>query len=442
MRYHTPTEIVATRLPANGSRFRLTAHSRVLTVLCIGLLVGCQAGGPKTLVAEAPLPGTGTITVAIYPYVPDQTAFTDAINDAWGQLAGAPPLQFVAYDCYSGDPPANLDVFVFDGIYLSHLAASGQLRPFQPGEISDESDILNYALEGAKYDGTLYGIPQIGCTNILYYREGDTAVQNATGLTTLYAALGDATYTTAKPPLGQGFMMDFSGGTTSACTYVAANESHTNSFTQDPPLPPYTDLNAPTLDNLRTMVKMAGVAQASYGETSDYQRAQWFNQGYGRAMVGFSEAMSQMGTILDDVELKEMPLADASGAALYYVDIVGVNSAVAGTIDEQWAVELADIMASHDVLIEAFDNSGNPQYLYPVRNSVFETLSATYPKYGRMWAIVQDLNPVAFRLGTDVRTWLADNKNGIQAQILDVTMPQLSELSGTAKAASATRKPD
>ncbi|MEM1329439.1 MAG: thiamine pyridinylase [Planctomycetota bacterium] len=393
----------------------------VLSILVIG---GCRSTSPQTLSTDHALPGTGTITVAIYPYVPNPQAFETAIANAWAGISGAPPLQFVSYDCYSADPPANLDVFVFDGIYMTHLASTGQLRPFQASEISSPSDLLNYAYQGAEYDGAVYGIPQIGCTNILYYRSGDSGVADATGLTTLYTALGDAAYTTAKPPIGQGFMMDFSGGTTSACTYVATYEAYTNNFSQDPPLPPYTDLDPSVMDNLHTMVKMAGTAQASYSETSSYERAQWFNQGYGRAMVGFSEAMSQMGTILDDVELKEMPLADASGASLYYVDIVGVNSSVVGTDDEVWAVQLADLMASHDVIVAAFENGGTPQYLYPVRESVFSTLSAGYPKYARLWEIVQDLNPVAFRLGSDVRTWLSDNKSEIRSQILSISSEQ------------------
>lgn len=163
---------------------------------------------------------------------------------------------------------------------------------------------------------------------------------------------------------------------------------------------------------------MAGVAQASWSDQVDYQRAVWFNQGSGRAMVGFSEAMSQMGDILDNVRFKEMPMANAAGFSLFYVDIVGINSTVVGTSDEPWALKLANLISSHDYITDVFENDGEPQYLYPVRRSVFETLGASYPKYADLYDLVQNVNPAAFRLGPDVRTWLADNKSEIRCEIL------------------------
>ena len=131
--------------------------SVVLVSLAV-LLSGC-ASQQKTQAFE--VSGDGTLTVALYKYVPNIEAFKTAVTTVWNELTDAPPIKFVDWDCYVNDPPANLDVFVFDGLYMSHYAESGFLRPLKAGEVSNEGDLLAYSVEGSKYKGTLYGIPQI-----------------------------------------------------------------------------------------------------------------------------------------------------------------------------------------------------------------------------------------------------------------------------------------
>lgn len=368
-----------------------------------------------------------TLTVGLYPYVPNLTQFQTVITTAWDELDTGVDLDFVKYDCYSNDPPPSLEVFVFDGIFLSYFATatSNYLRPFSTWEISNFDDYLPYAIEGAQYGGEYYALPQIGCTNILFYRSGDEKMSDVNTLGDLWTALGPATYTWPEPPQGTGFMMDFSGGTTDACTYIAAYESYYNSYTTTPPTPSASNLDQNVLANLSLMVQMAGPAQAAWVVPFDdpYQRAQWFDSGAAEAMVGFTESMSNMPDHLSTTRFKEMPLGGNPDFSLFFVDVVGVNSNVVGTTLEDYAVQLANLMTSTAVIVDTF-STGAPsgaQYLMPVRSSVFVQLGAVFPQYQAMYDLVLSLNPKFFRLGPTSRNWLNMNKDGIRQVILSLS---------------------
>ncbi len=68
-----------------------------------------------------------TLNVALYEYVPDPIRFKKAVETEWNKKEPNIKLNFVDWDCYSQDPPKDLDVFVFDAIYLSHFVKEGYL---------------------------------------------------------------------------------------------------------------------------------------------------------------------------------------------------------------------------------------------------------------------------------------------------------------------------
>src|SRR5215203_2651759 len=62
--------------------------------------------------------GPAVLNVALYPYVPRLDQFKTVISAAWAQQMPNVTLNYVDWDVYSQDPPKDLDVFVFDGIFL------------------------------------------------------------------------------------------------------------------------------------------------------------------------------------------------------------------------------------------------------------------------------------------------------------------------------------
>lgn len=393
------------------------------------LLPGMQAAdvsnGGMASVGNLDDGATATMTLAIYPYVPRPKQFEIVIREAWNKAEPGVTLKFVDWDCYSTDPPRDLDVFVFDAIFLSYFQKKGFLAAIKLDEARDPGDFLAYALEGTELAGTLYGIPQLGCASILFYRQGDQQLTDAETLSAVVKAIGECTYTTEIPPSGTGLMVDISGGTTAACYYLDAVEDIYGKYTDTPPLPPDNTLINPWgIHNVRKLLRMASVKQAKYyNDENPYQRGTWFARGRGRAMIGYTETMSAMDEkALKTVSFKPMPFSDGTGVSLFYSDIIGINSAVTDPEKRRLALKLANLMASTQVVVDCFrptPENNYPQYLMPVRHSVFYILGKEFPIYNKMYQMVIKCDPHLFRIGPDSKTWLKALKGDIKDQVFN-----------------------
>lgn len=365
------------------------------------------------------------ITVGLFPWVPRMDQFENAIKTAWKQAGYQETLKFVGQDKWDGgydmDPPADVDVFVFDAIFLSDFQKAGYLALLEENEVDNLSDLLKYAAEGSKIDGKLYGIPQLGCASILFYRQGDEPLETASSLVELADILGQCQYTGEKPPKGEGLMIDVSGGTTAACLYIDTVEDIYGQYTINPPLPLEANrINNWAISNLRNVIAMASTENAQYyNDEEAYIRAKWFAEGYGRATIGYTEALSAMGNARDKVAFKLMPFSSrpGGGVSLFYADIIGINSK---TKHKALALKLANLMASKEVMIKSIGSNKDydyPQYLMPVRHSVFKTLSENFPLYEKMYQLVTQTNPKLFRLGNHAKEWLHKMKHTVKQTI-------------------------
>ena len=393
-----------------------------IVLFALTLFTGCSE-------EDAPVESNGVnaMNVAIYPYVPRPEQFKNELREKWADLHPDIELNFIEWDCYSQNPPDSLDVFVFDGIFLSNFVQNGYLLPLQQSDIDNFGDFLPYAINGCKdtNDATAYyyGMPQIGCAYMLYYRKGDSELANANSLSEVYTSIGTATYSSVVPPFHKGLLMDMSGGTTNACLYEEASIDNGVPYSWNPPMPSYTDLDADVVSNLRSCTSMGGTQQVKYYSDTAYARGYWFMNGSGKGMVGFTETMSVMTDSLSKMYFKLMPLSNTNEENLFYIDVVGINANISDN-KKSLALELANLMASSDYMIDAFGPStsdSNPQYLMPVRQSVFNTLKSEWPMYAVMDSIVNSCSPNVFKLGSDSRTWLSDNKSQIRDTI--TTLP-------------------
>jgi len=359
------------------------------------------------------------LTVGVYPWVPRVDQFKQAIEEAWKTKHPDISLKFSKnWDGGYNDNPSQLDVFVFDAIFLSNFREEGYLAYIEDNEVDNLSDILKYAVDGSRSGDELYGIPQLGCASILFFRKGDEQLEKASSIAELVNVLGQCQYTNEKPPKNERLMVNVSGGTTAACLYVDTVEDVYGKYTINPPLPlEESQINNWAISNLRNVVAMASAKNALY-DGKPYIRAKWFGEGYGRATIGYTEALSAMGNARENVDFKLMPFysRQGGGVSLFYADIIGINSK---TKNRALALELANLMASEDVIVKSIGSGSNnyPQYLMPVRHSVFNTLKKEFPLYDKMYKLVTQADPKLFRLGENARNWLTNMKSKIKDTI-------------------------
>lgn len=72
---------------------------------------------------------TRTLRVSLYPIVPDMERYKKAVTMNWEAKHPDTKLELVDWYCYDEDLPDDLDVFVFDGIYLTEYLEKGYLLP-------------------------------------------------------------------------------------------------------------------------------------------------------------------------------------------------------------------------------------------------------------------------------------------------------------------------
>jgi len=386
------------------------SRHRFCSALRRGALALAVAAAGVTTAAPAVL--AETLTVALYPYVPRPAQFKAAITQAWQKVQPNVDLVYVPTNDwdggYSDDPKPNYDVFVFDAMYFEYFRSQGYLAAMAPNEIQNEADFLDYAKAGVQVGGQYYAIPLLGCANILFFNKNNNALKSATTLTDVNTALGQCTYTSEIPPDRRGLMADMAGTTTNVALY--ADTSHSLTGTYPLPQPDAANLNPQALANMTKIMSMASFRDATAHDVPSYGRASWYNAGWGEAYVGYTESMSQMSAAtLSEIDFKVMPLSDNSNRPLFYADVIGVNAAISDQQRRALAVQLANVMAATDTVVNSYraeTPGGNPQYLMATRTSVFNTLAQNYPLYTQMLALVTDNNPVMFKLDQNARTWV------------------------------------
>lgn len=364
------------------------------------------------------------LVVGLYPYVPGVQQFQDVLKAEWAKVEPTVTLTFLTEDEWDGgydmDPPNEVDVFVFDGMFFNYFKAQGYLEALAANEVQDLGDFVPYAIEGVKVANQYYSIPLLGCANILFYQKTDAQLAAATTLSAVNSALNQCTYTSQIPPDRRGLMVDLKGGTTNATFYLDAAHAINGIF----PLPLPADqsqIDRQAMDNVRSLLSMASYYNATEEAPGEYGRAIWMSDGYGRALIGFTEAMSQMTpAMLDAIAFRLAPLSDVSKPPLFYADVIGINTKAVGRGKRALSVKLANLMAASDTVVQMFSaggKHGNPQYLMATRPTVFDALGKTFPIYKDMYKLLTTSKPVMFRLNDTARSWLTSMKDTIRNDV-------------------------
>lgn len=394
---------------------------RLSTAVCTLLLLVIFALIPLSKATATN--GPQSLTVGLYPYVPRLDQFQTAIRQQWALVEPGVSLNFLTEEQwdggYSDDPPQDADVYVFDGMFFEYFRAQGWLEPLAAGEIQNLGDFIDYAISGVKVENQFYAIPLLGCANILFYQKSDAALANATTLSEVHNALSQCTYTSEIPPDIRGLMVDLAGGTSNATMYLDTEHAITGVYPL--PLPQnQSQIDPNAMANVKLLLRMASFWNGTTDLEDQYGRAAWFNQGYGRAYVGFTESMSAMSADMrSQVGFKVMPLADVDNRPLFYADVIGVNTTTIGRGTRALAVKLANVMAASSTVVASIGpDSANPypQYLMATRPSIFQSLGQQFPIYKDMYALTET-NPVMFGLNDTARVWLDQMKNTIVSDV-------------------------
>ncbi|RNC81907.1 MAG: thiamine pyridinylase [Phycisphaera sp.] len=394
-----------------------------ICLVCCGsllLMAGCSGNS-----ADSSPKVQASINVALFPYVPDQNEFEIAVQEAWSAMYPDVSINWITPDTddqweggYNGYVPADADVFVYDATVMLDLYNSGSILPLDASQIPDQNDFYAFSLQGLMLpDGQYAGIPQLLCTNLLYYWQGD-ALANDVNLTDIWATIGNHLNAPSPLPQGEGLYVSLSGGTTDAILYLQVQTQLDGPYTPTPTLPQSEasfDQNA--FAWLEVLTVMGGTAQVTDTTINRYAE---FASGSGRAAVGYAENSSLFPVSdVPMIDFHAMPLVDSPTYTFFYVDAAGVNANIDPS-RQALAIEMAQLISSSSVLAQASlppVDGDNPQYLLLSRPSAMATLAETYPRYTAYDQVIRTSSPVVFHGGPGFVTWADSFKDFIRSTI-------------------------
>ena len=371
-----------------------------------------------------------TLKVGLYPWVPRVDQFKQVLEEKWAALDNGIELEVITdpsiWDGGYNTDPTGLDVFVFDALYLNKYRAADLLTSLTAADINPNGldDFVPYAIDGVKNsDGSTYAaIPLLGCTNVLFYKNG-LGIENADTFNEVKDIVKTCKFTGIVP--GQsphnGMMLDIAGKTTNATYYVAAQYAMNGTY----PFPTPASINSDVTDRLRTLMTMSSYENSTADSLASYQRGTWFGQGFGNSFVGFTESMwgiakGNGNSLPDNFGFKPLPLWNSGETTdpIFYADVIGVNTA---SSDVANAKKLAALMASKDVVVASSTGVGQadgvPQYLLLTLKSAFDELATTYPVYSNMKTMASNANIKMFTLSDSLYEWFNSNKTTIRTDI-------------------------
>ncbi|SDK93322.1 carbohydrate ABC transporter substrate-binding protein, CUT1 family [Sarcina sp. DSM 11001] len=347
-----------------------------------------------------------TMNVSLYKVVPDYDSFKKTIADRWKEKHPEVELNFENWDCYSGEVPEGLDVFVFDTISLDSFAERGFLLALSEKDIQDYNDLIPSFVEGCRVNGTLCVIPQFLCTDLLYTRKKDADLKNVQNIDDLYSVLGDS-----------GLLLEKYSFTSKIGLYLQALIDEKQSYMDQYPPIKEGELSPIATDSLEKMRKMH--LTDSEGDLEDESRfyyARKFAEGMGRAYIGYSEAMNEMGESASDMDFRLFSMTGDENIPVFYVDAAAINAKISDK-KRALALDLLNIITGTDALTRAIANDSDPQYLLAARYSIYDALKSDYPIYKDLKNVASVPDAFVFRIKPDGNDYLEEAEKNKDAML-------------------------
>ena len=350
------------------------------------------------------------LNVSLYKVLPDYDSFEEIVEECWSEMHPEIGLNFVDWDCYSGEVPEDLDVFVFDTTSLDAFAQKGYLLALSAEDIQDYDDLIPSFMEGCLVYGTFYAVPQILCTDLLYTRKDDDDLKNVQNIDDLYDALGS-----------NGLLLDKESSISRIAIYLQALVDETQHYTDHyPPIEKGT-LSPGAISSLEMIVDMRQTDSEGVLEDDEwYYYARRFSGGMGRAYIGYSESMYVMGDNASEMDFRLFSMTDEKDIPVFYVDAAAVNAKVTDE-KKELALDFLNMITGKDMMVRALVNGGNPRYLLATRYSIYDALASDYPIYAELKKVALVPSACVFRIKPDGDAYLEES-----AKHVDL-LPPLSE---------------
>jgi thiamine pyridinylase len=313
-----------------------------------------------------------TLRVALYPYVPDKYAVFALLAREFQEQNEGVTLDLIepVKEYYDGGLLGlDADVYEIDTILLSDMIAAKKLAPVNVSL----NGFAPEAVEAVTRDGTIYAVPHWLCGNFLFYRKGDSTIENAR----TWQELVDGLKKQNKP-----LMFDFFGRLTLGEFYITMLADRVGIQAAQDQIKASPIPNSQTVSDLNLALSAcpSGYCRSNdfHNRTGFYARA--FVRGEAHAYIGYSESIHYgLQDVIDachsdclsqnDIAVRRLPtLGQDSSKGIGWVDGLGISRDLADR-KKDLALKFINYITSPKayeiVLTPQFMEA--PRYLLPAR---------------------------------------------------------------------------
>ena len=356
-----------------------------------------EATTEVTTEATEPAPPADPITVAIFPNLPDYERCLWILNAMWEDIEPNWDLEFIYWDCYDDPYPDGIDVITYDALFLDYLVEYGYIQPLDPESVQDTTGILPFAMEGSRYDGNLYGLPFLACSNFLIHYADDEEMAQVQNFEDLYQVLSERKEWDSYDGLQIGYNDYF------PIFYLDALMDYTGTYTTYKEAP---SMYEPNEDLINHFLAIETLIPEASEEFDGWHHVTRFAQGEGSACYSYSEAFYDLVDIADQLTIRSISFFEGENIPLYFADIASVGSHVENPEKKEACIKLINLLASSEFQAALCYGSGEVQYLLPAREQVYLSAMEYYPIYDTFYTLATDENNRIFRFGSDIYDYM------------------------------------
>jgi len=350
-----------------------------------------------------------TISVAVYPYIPDVALFEEILTSYWAAIEPDVKLEFVEWDCYMNGEPAGIDVLMYDALFTSYLVENNYIQSIEYSDIQNgnEKRIVPFAMEGAVENGTLYGIPFFVCSNFLIHKADDAELAEIENFADMYEVVSKR----MEEDETAGLITNFQTNVPYYYLDSLIDAAGENLYFEELP-----DTSALSEELDEFFVQTASILAPEFeieDETVWSPNSAAFNQGHGTVYYGYSEDMCDMDDILDNITIRTISLTEDENVPQYYVDIASIGAHVTDPQKIADCKKILNIIASKEFQLEVCLSGEEPQYILPARQSAYAELKEKYPMYDNLHKLVVDDANGVNRFGADIYTFFTNAANDL-----------------------------
>ena len=314
-----------------------------------------------------------TLRVALYPYVPSgrelffklEAAFEASHPGVNVELVESKPLMEEYYD--GGLLQVDADIYEIDTVLLPDMVRAGKIAPIS----LPNANFLPEAREAVQWNGGTWAVPHWTCGNFLFYRKGDTAIENAKTWEDLVAAFGADSV----------WFVDLKGSSTLGEWYLTAIAGLDGDPTSVLNRLQSSSLDPAAVQKLQALLTPcpAGYCRSRALHDRAGYYARQFARGKARAYLGYSETLHYaLQEIADscgptdgcrtvgEIAVRALPLLAPHGKPVGWVDAFGISATLTGR-KKSLALEFIEFATSWQAyqLILNPEWPAAPRYLLP-----------------------------------------------------------------------------